>query len=239
MRPMPASPLSAISPAFGPTKWTPSARSVATFRCVAGCAHIAGFIAGASSTGASVGKQDCGGEIVGAAGRHLAPSGRRSPARRRSASASRARRMWPTSCSSSRSNSSVKTLPPVSAPTDSGVTNSCAAFVITARTVAPALAEPADQVERLVGGDAAADDEKHGCVAGETEGACAGVAARPRARIARRARWTARRLAERSSAISSSMERSCSAARRCRLRFTCRVEAANREESERFRPCHP
>ena len=51
MRPMPASPASAISPAFGPTMATPSAASCARLRCVARCAHICGFIAGAIRTG--------------------------------------------------------------------------------------------------------------------------------------------------------------------------------------------
>ena len=65
------------------------------------------------------------------------PAGRRWPAPPRSASASRERRMWPISRSSSRSNSSVNTRSLVSAPTDSGVMNSCAALVITARTPMP------------------------------------------------------------------------------------------------------
>ena len=54
MRPSPASPLSAISPRFGPTKRTPSFSSVARLRRVAGCDHIFGFMAGAISTGLSV-----------------------------------------------------------------------------------------------------------------------------------------------------------------------------------------
>ena len=37
----------------------------------------------------------------------------------------------------------------------------CAARVITARTDAPLLTQTADQVEALVGGDAAADDEQN------------------------------------------------------------------------------
>ena len=54
MRPMPASPASAISPAFGPTTATPSSTRRARLRRVAGCSHMCGFIAGAISTGRSV-----------------------------------------------------------------------------------------------------------------------------------------------------------------------------------------
>ena len=48
--PTPHSP-SAVSPSSGPTSSTPRADSVSTFARVAGCAHIRGFIAGATSTG--------------------------------------------------------------------------------------------------------------------------------------------------------------------------------------------
>ncbi len=50
MRPSPTSP-QAWSPAAGPRMMLPSARSCARFRCVAGCAHISRFMAGASSSG--------------------------------------------------------------------------------------------------------------------------------------------------------------------------------------------
>ena len=50
MRPLPISP-QAWSPDAGPSTTTPSATSRATFRCVAGCAHICRFIAGATSSG--------------------------------------------------------------------------------------------------------------------------------------------------------------------------------------------
>ena len=53
MRPGPYSP-QAISPSSGPTKRMPSARSVARFRCVAGCCHMRTFMAGAASTVLSV-----------------------------------------------------------------------------------------------------------------------------------------------------------------------------------------
>ena len=71
MRPSPASPLSAISPAFGPTVSTPSASSVLRLRCVALLAHIAGFMAGASRI-VLVGREQHGGrKIVRMAVRHL------------------------------------------------------------------------------------------------------------------------------------------------------------------------
>ena len=52
-------------------------------------------------------------------------------------SVSRASRIWPTSNSLAASNKSVKACSPASAPADSGVTNCCAAAVITTRTAAP------------------------------------------------------------------------------------------------------
>ena len=117
-----------------------------------------GFMAGATSTGLSV-----------AISTQVARSSAWPPAilASRSAvagattirSASRDRRMWPISRSSSRSNSSAKTRSLVSAPTDSGVTNSCAALVMTARTAIPALAQAADQLQAFVGGNAATDDQ--------------------------------------------------------------------------------
>ena len=54
-RPGPICP-EAKRPATGPTKCTPRSRSVATFACVAGCAHMWLSIAGATSTGAVVAK---------------------------------------------------------------------------------------------------------------------------------------------------------------------------------------
>ena len=50
MRPTPHSP-SAVSPSSGPTSSTPRAASVSAFSRVAGCAHIRGFIAGATRIG--------------------------------------------------------------------------------------------------------------------------------------------------------------------------------------------
>ena len=88
------------------------------------------------------------------------PSGPRSPARRRSD-----RLRAPGGCGRCRtraswSNRSVNTRSPTSAPADSGVTNCCAALVRMHAHVDVALLQPADQVERFVGGDAAADDEQ-------------------------------------------------------------------------------
>ena len=50
MRPTPSSP-SAVSPSSGPTSATPRERSVSAFARVAGCDHMRGFIAGATSVG--------------------------------------------------------------------------------------------------------------------------------------------------------------------------------------------
>ena len=119
-----------------------------------------GFMAGATRTGLSV-----------AISTHEARSSAWPPAILASRSAvagattisaaSRDSRMWPISRSSLRSNSSVNTRSPVSAPTDSGVTNSCAARVMHRAHGNPALAQAADQVQALVGGDAPADDQQH------------------------------------------------------------------------------
>ena len=50
IRPTPSSP-SAVSPSSGPISSTPRSRRVAAFAWVAGCDHMRGFIAGATSTG--------------------------------------------------------------------------------------------------------------------------------------------------------------------------------------------
>ena len=70
-RPGPASPRSAISPTLGPTNRTPSACSSATLRRVAGCSHMRGFMAGRHQHGLVGGHQHAGGEVVGVAARHL------------------------------------------------------------------------------------------------------------------------------------------------------------------------
>ena len=137
MRPTPASPLSAISPAFGPTMRDAvgdELREVALRRRVR--PHAAGSsparAAPACRSRAARRWRDR------RRGRSPSwPSGRRSPARPRSgrcrAPAGYGRRRT----RSSASNRSVNGCSPASAPTDSGVTNSCAALVMTTRTAAP------------------------------------------------------------------------------------------------------
>ena len=159
-RPTPASPRSAISPTLGPTKAMPSACSV---RDVALRSPDATTCAGSSPARPAPACRS--------------PSARRWRDRRhgrrpsrasRSAvagattirSASRDSRMWPISRSSSRSNRSVNTRSLVSAPTDSGVTNCGRRAGHHAAHRVAALAQAADQVEALVGGDAAADDQQ-------------------------------------------------------------------------------
>ena len=77
-------------------------------------------------------------------------------------SASRERRMWPISCSSVSENRSVNTRSPARLAKESGVTKRAAAAREDDAHARAALAQPADQLERLIGGDAAADDEQHG-----------------------------------------------------------------------------
>ena len=175
MRPSPASPLSAISPCAGPTKRD---AVLAQRRAVAARGRMRPHLRvhrRRHQHRLVGGEQHGRGEIVGDGRWRASPSGRRWPAPRRSGRLSRDSRIWPTSCSSWRSNRSVKTWSADSAPTDSGVTNSCAAAVITHAHRGAALAQPADQVERLVGGDAAADDEQD-ALAGEAR--CAADLAR-------------------------------------------------------------
>ena len=93
----PASPLSAISPAFGPTNATPSAASCAMFRCVAPLlAHMCGFIAGASRISWSVASSTA---EARSSARPFAIFAIRSAVAGATTirSASRASRMWPTS----------------------------------------------------------------------------------------------------------------------------------------------
>ena len=136
MRPVPASPLSAISPLFGPTVATPSATSVLRFRCVALFAHIAEFIAGASRTlffvasSTAVARSSAWPFAIFAMMSAVAGA-------TTTRSVSRASRMCPTSNSEAGSNNSVKARSPAIAPTDIGVTNSCAARVSTTRTAMP------------------------------------------------------------------------------------------------------
>jgi hypothetical protein len=108
---------------FGPTKAMPSRRAPSRFRRVAGCSHIFGFIAGATSTGLSVASSTVEARSLASPAAILAIKSAVAGATT-TRSASRDSRIWPTSCSSSRSKRSVKTWSAVSAPTASGVTNS-------------------------------------------------------------------------------------------------------------------
>ena len=136
MRPVPASPASAISPALGPTTATPSAMSCARLRRVAACSHMRGFIAGAISTGRSVASSTA--EARSSAWPPAILAIRSAVAGATTTrSVSRASRMWPTSSSLAVSNRSVNVRVPASAPAASGVMNSCAAAVSTQRTAAP------------------------------------------------------------------------------------------------------
>ena len=115
----------------------PRSRSVATFACTAGCAHIWLSIAGATSSGASV-----------AIAVSVTKSSARPVARRESVAAvagaisiTSARRASSTCASPSGplgSNMSVYGLRWVIALNASGVTNSIAPLVSTTSTVAPA-----------------------------------------------------------------------------------------------------
>ena len=128
-------------------------------RCRAGAFHITGFIAGATRTGRSVAS-------ITVEARSSARPSAILPMKSAVAGAtttrsvSRARRIWPTSCSSARENRSSNTVSAASAPTASGVTNALAPSVMTGRTAAPRSRQPADQVEGLVGGDAAGEDQQ-------------------------------------------------------------------------------
>ena len=69
--------------------------------------------------------------------------------------------IWPISASSVRLNRSWKTFSPDSDATESGVTNSRAGLGQDRAHGRAALFQPPDQLEGLVGRDAAADDEQH------------------------------------------------------------------------------
>ena len=69
--------------------------------------------------------------------------------------------MWPTSNSLRTSNSSVNGGSPTIAPTDSGVMKLLRGGRHDRAHRDAALAQPPDQIERLVGRNAAADDQQH------------------------------------------------------------------------------
>ena len=164
-RPGPASPRSAISPTLGPTKCTPSASSSATLRRVAGLSHMRGFMAGATSTGLSVA---------------ISTQEARSSA-------------WPPAILASRSAVAGATTISVGLARQADVAD--LALVVEIEQLGehavageradrqrrdellrrpghdrahgdPALAQAADQLQALVGGDAAADDEHDALGAG-------------------------------------------------------------------------
>ena len=173
MRPTPASPRSAISPALGPTSATPSAASWARLRRVAALRPHARVHRRREQHRLVGREQHRGGEIVGVAARHL---GHQVGGRGRDddqvgvarqadvADVELARRVEQVGEDALAGERAAA----------SGVTNCCAAAVMTHAHARAALAQPADQVERLVGRDAAADDEQ------DAPG-CAAASARPRA----------------------------------------------------------
>ena len=73
----PASPLDASRPLPGSSTTAPRPRSVATFACVAGCSHMWLFIAGATSSGQRRGERGARQQVVGEAGGELGDGVRR------------------------------------------------------------------------------------------------------------------------------------------------------------------
>lgn len=136
MRPAPSSP-QAWLPVPGPTSVAPRDTSVATLVRVAGCAHIAWFIAGASTSGARLARHNVvtRSSAMPAASRAISPAVAGAITMR---SAQRASSMWPIAASAAGSHSDERTGWPESAWKVVGPTNSRAASVITTRTSAPA-----------------------------------------------------------------------------------------------------
>jgi hypothetical protein len=135
MRPRPVSP-QACSPLAGPSSRTPRAASVPAFACVAACAHIRRFIAGAAHTGASVARHSV---LSRSSARPAASRARQSALAGAisTSSAQRASSMWPIAASAASSQSSVRTGRPDSAWKVSGVTKRRAPALITTCTSAP------------------------------------------------------------------------------------------------------
>ncbi len=136
MRPGPTSP-QAWLPEAGPMKRTPRDSSVARLAWVAACRHMAWFIAGASTSGASVAMHRVVSRLpaVPAASRAIkwAVAGATS-----TRSAQRASSMWPMAASASSSQSSERTGLPDTAWNTVGDTMRVALGVMTTRTSAPA-----------------------------------------------------------------------------------------------------
>ena len=156
---VPASPPSAISPRIGPMKWTPSTMSFATLRLTSPDSTTSSGSWPAPSAPAARWRAGWSRRDRWRGRWPSSPSGRRWRAR-----PARGRNRAPAGygrhpASSSREKRSVWTLSAASAPTASGVTNSCAAG--HDRDGCAALAQPADQVEALIGRDAARDDQEN------------------------------------------------------------------------------
>ena len=128
------------------------------------------FIAGASSTGARRGQVERRQEVVGEAVRELADDvgrGRRDE--------QQVRRRWPARCARCRRSGPaptgcVMTRSRVIASKVSGPTNRRALRVITAATSWPRFCRPRDDLDGLVGADAAGDAERDECHAAPPAG---------------------------------------------------------------------
>ena len=180
MRPRPNSP-HAISPSSGPTNSMPSAFSVARLRRVAGCSHMRTFMAGAASTRLSAASSTA---VARSSASPCAILARRSAVAGATTikSASRDRRICPISASSLRSNRSVKAFSSVSTESESGVTNSAPPLGEDRAHGGAPLLQAAHQLEALIGGDAAADDQQDALAlhCSSLRSSCAAQAGHPR-----------------------------------------------------------
>ena len=127
---------SAMAPIPGPTTRTPRDRSAAMLARVAGCSHIAGFIAGATSTGARVASRMV---LARSSARPFAIFASKSAEAGATTTRSgcRARRIWPISASAAQRSSCTRS--PVMPASASFVTKRAPPAVSTACTAAPAL----------------------------------------------------------------------------------------------------
>ena len=159
MRPAPTSP-HAWSPSPGPQTWTPRDLSVATLACVAAFAHIRRFIAGASAIGAAVARH----RVVSRSSAW--PVARRA---RKSAvagamitkSAQRASSMCDIAFSASGSHRSLRTSRPGHRLEGHRRHELARARGEHDLHFGALLAQAADEIGALVGGDAAGDAEKY------------------------------------------------------------------------------
>ena len=176
MRPMPASPASAISPALGPIMATPSRASCATLRRVAALLHISGFIAGASRIGRLVASRIA---VARSSAWPCAIFAIRSAVAGATTirSQSRASRIWPASnslCGIEQVRVAVLAGQRAGGQRRDEVLRGAGQH---AADMDVPLLQPPDQVQRLVGGDAAADDQGD---AGLVGGGCRRTAAAER-----------------------------------------------------------